>query len=262
MSRGKTDAIFILHRWLWGILFLGVWLGGIPDRAVSAEDNDSRTWRTIAELSEEELARLDFSTDAPRHAGFPYMPAEPYPFKPPYTAEEIGYRIMEFPHMPRWDCVQIEDSGTLTPTGYLFINQIITLIHHRAPKGWSDNSPPNRARSIRAGWHKMLPPRKIEATNCCSSRPVRTGRPQKRPTCSAILQPCAECAVSPNPVVRTNSPTNPWPMMTFSGETPGSFPGGCWALTFYMRPPDFRKHGSPSPCAMRTGLFATWRPMS
>ena len=135
MSRGKTDAIFILHRWLWGILFLGVWLGGIPDRAVSAEDNDSRTWRTIAELSEEELARLDFSTDAPRHAGFPYMPAEPYPFKPPYTAEEIGYRIMEFPHMPRWDCVQIEDSGTLTPTGYLFINQIITLIHHRAPEG-------------------------------------------------------------------------------------------------------------------------------
>ena len=113
MSRGQTAASFVLCRWLGGILVLACWLGGTP---VSAEDNESRTWRTLAELSEEELARFDFSTDTPRHADIPYMPAEAYPFEPPYTPEEVGYRIMEFPHMPRWNCVQIEDTGTLTPT--------------------------------------------------------------------------------------------------------------------------------------------------
>lgn len=37
--------------------------------------------------------------------------------------------------MPRWNCVQIEDSGTLTPTGYLFINQIIALVQYQEPAG-------------------------------------------------------------------------------------------------------------------------------
>lgn len=131
MSRGQTASSFV-RRWLWGILVLGCWLGWTP---VSAEDNQNRTWRMLDELSEEELARFDFSTDTPRHADIPYMPAEAYPFKPPYTPEEVGYRIMEFPHMPRWNCVQIEDTGTLTPTGYLFVQQIIALVHYRDPEG-------------------------------------------------------------------------------------------------------------------------------
>ena len=130
MSRGQ--AATSLMRWLWGILVLAYWLGGSP---VSAEDDESRTWRTLDELSEEDLARFDFSTDTPRHADIPYMPAEAYPFEPPYTPEEVGYRIMEFPHMPRWNCVQIEDTGTLTPTGYLFVQQIIALVHYRDPEG-------------------------------------------------------------------------------------------------------------------------------
>lgn len=103
--------------------------------SASAEEKEKKTWRIIDELSTQELARLDFSENTPRHATIPYMPAEPYPFEPPYTAEEIGFRVMEFPHMPRWDCVHIEDSGTLSPTGYLYVNQLITLIHHRAPGG-------------------------------------------------------------------------------------------------------------------------------
>ena len=94
-----------------------------------------RSWRLLSELTPEERQRLDFSTDTPRDATIPYMPAEPYPFEPPYTPEEIGFRAMEFPHMPRWNCVQIEDSGTLTPTGYLFINQIIVLIQYDEPAG-------------------------------------------------------------------------------------------------------------------------------
>ena len=121
-----------------GIIVTGLLICTSAALTAVSEDNDNRperTWRLIDELSEEERARIDFSTDTPRDANVPYLPAEPYPFEPPYTAEEMGYRIMEFPHMPRWDCVQIEDSGTLTPTGYLYINQIITLIQHRDPEG-------------------------------------------------------------------------------------------------------------------------------
>ena len=85
MSGGQTASSVALR--LWGILVLACWLGGIP---AAAEDNQSRTWRILDELSEEELARFDFSTDTPRHADIPYMPAEAYPFKPPYTPEEAA----------------------------------------------------------------------------------------------------------------------------------------------------------------------------
>lgn len=101
----------------------------------SERDGIGRTWRALSELSKEELARIDLSPETPRDPQIPYLPAEPYPFTPPYTAEEMGYRAMEFPHMPRWSCVQIEDSGVLTPSGYLFISKIITLVHYRAPEG-------------------------------------------------------------------------------------------------------------------------------
>ena len=100
-----------------------------PDRT-PVPNQTNRSWRLLSELSAQERQRLDFATDTPRDATIPYIPAEPYPFKPPYTPEEIGFRAMEFPHMPRWSCVQIEDSGTLTPTGYLFINQIIVLVQY------------------------------------------------------------------------------------------------------------------------------------
>ena len=47
----------------------------------------------------------------------------------------MGYRAMEFPHIARWDHVQVEDSSTLTPSGYLFINQIIILVQYTDPPG-------------------------------------------------------------------------------------------------------------------------------
>src|SRR5216684_9315384 len=99
------------------------------------ERNGARTWKTVAELSAQERERIDLSTDTPRHATFPYLPAELYPFTPPYTAEEMGFRSMEFPHQPRWSCVQIEDYGTVMPTGYLFTGKIITLAIHPYPEG-------------------------------------------------------------------------------------------------------------------------------
>ena len=66
--------------------------------------NGTRTWKTLDELSASEKARLDLSQNTPRHPEIPYLPTEPYPFQPPFTAEEMGYRMMEFTQRPRWSC--------------------------------------------------------------------------------------------------------------------------------------------------------------
>jgi hypothetical protein len=72
-------------------LFLTICCAGVPP--VSA---DSRTWKYLNELSEDERQNIDLRTDTPRDVTLPYLPAEPYPFTPPYTAEEMGIRSMEF----------------------------------------------------------------------------------------------------------------------------------------------------------------------
>jgi hypothetical protein len=94
-----------------------------------------RTWRYVNELSEEELRKLDLRMDTPRDATFPYLPAEPYPFSPPYTAEEMGLRSTEFAHMPRRNCALIEDYGTISANGYLTTAQAIGLVSYREPAG-------------------------------------------------------------------------------------------------------------------------------
>ena len=123
----------------WGLVCVSLLFFSSSIWATSSESNGTdrtdRTWRLLSELSEEELARLDLSTETPRDPETPYLPAEPYPFTPPYTAEEIGFRSMEFPHMPRWSCVQIEDAVVLTSSGYLFILEVIVLVEYRAPEG-------------------------------------------------------------------------------------------------------------------------------
>ena len=104
----------------------------------AAENQNGRpekTWKTLAELSDEERVEIDMAQDTPRDTNIPYLPAEAYPFRAPYTAEEMGFRAMEFPHMPRWNCVQVEDMGLLTPSGSLSSSQILVLSHYRKPEG-------------------------------------------------------------------------------------------------------------------------------
>jgi hypothetical protein len=81
--------------------------------------NGGRTWRTVDELSADERARLDLSETTPRHPTVPYLPAEPYPFQPPFTAEEMGYRAMEFTQRPRWSCVFANVWGSISAQGVL-----------------------------------------------------------------------------------------------------------------------------------------------
>ena len=93
-----------LPCWLLAALILTL---GPPLSTVAEETNSSRkrTWKTVADLSPQERQKLDLATDTPRHPQVPYLPAEPYPFTPPYTAEEMGYRLMEFTFYPRWSAV-------------------------------------------------------------------------------------------------------------------------------------------------------------
>jgi hypothetical protein len=89
-----------------------------------------KTWRLAAELTEVERALFDPRTDTPRDSQVPYLPAERYPFKPPYTAEEMGYRAMEFSHSPRWSCNLLDVTGTLTAQGYLHTNKMYSPIFY------------------------------------------------------------------------------------------------------------------------------------
>jgi hypothetical protein len=96
---------------------------------------DERTWRYVSELSEEELQVLDLRTETPRDPTVPYLPAKPYPFSPPYTAEEMGLLSTEFAHMPRRNCALVEAYGTISATGYLTTAQAIGLVLYRDPAG-------------------------------------------------------------------------------------------------------------------------------
>ena len=84
-----------------------------------------KTWKTVAEMSAAEKAEVDLRTDTPRDPKVPYLPAEKYPFAPPYTAEEMAYRAMEFPHIARWSHAMADSYGSLTSGG--FLNQGVTV---------------------------------------------------------------------------------------------------------------------------------------
>ena len=90
----------------------------------------AKTWRVVGELTEAERQLFDPRTDTPRDPERPYMPAERYPFQPPYTAEEMGYRAMEFSHSPRWSCNFVDVSGALTAHGYLITDKMHSPIFY------------------------------------------------------------------------------------------------------------------------------------
>ena len=107
-----------LFFWLLSALTLTL---GPTLRAVAEETNNSRnrTWKTVADLSPQERQKLDLATDTPRHPQVPYLPAEPYPFMPPYTAEEMGYRTMEFTFYPRWSAAFARAFSSISTQGVL-----------------------------------------------------------------------------------------------------------------------------------------------
>ena len=98
------------------ILTLGA---ALPAAAEETNSAQNRTWKTIEDLSPQERQKLDLAADTPRHPQVPYLPAEPYPFTPPYTAEEMGYRLMEFTSRPRWSAVFARAWASISTRGVL-----------------------------------------------------------------------------------------------------------------------------------------------
>lgn len=117
-------AVYLTVLALWGMLSSTVqwcwrssWLT-VP--TVWAETAASgKTWRTVEEFSAEEKARVDLTDSTLRHPDIPYLPAEPYPFQAPFTAEEMAYRMMEFTQRPRWSCAFANLFGSITTEGFL-----------------------------------------------------------------------------------------------------------------------------------------------
>ena len=77
------------------------------------------TWRGVEGLTAEERALFDPATTTPRDSTIPYIPAEPYPFEAPYTAEEMGYLQSEFTHTSRWGHMLVDTFGVVTSSGYI-----------------------------------------------------------------------------------------------------------------------------------------------
>ena len=96
----------------------------------------ARTWKTVAELSPEERANIDFSATTPRHPEFTYLPAEPFPFAPPYTAEEMGLRSMEFGYWRRWTSSTVQAYGSIDARGYMPTwGKCVTSVSYHVPDG-------------------------------------------------------------------------------------------------------------------------------
>ena len=124
-----VSRIGLRSSW-YGMVFLSLCLTWL-----TLSKAEARNWKYLRELSDEERRHIDPRTETPRHATLPYLPAEPYPFAPPYTVEEMGIRAMEFPHIARWNFAMIEDFGSVMPTGYLTTGKTIVLSNYPEPEG-------------------------------------------------------------------------------------------------------------------------------
>ncbi len=125
----------------WNVFWLLMTLtfGSVMGEAFAADSTTTvqqRTWKTVNELSPQELQEVDLATNAPRSSATPYIPAEAYPFTAPYTAEEMGYRLMEFTQRPRWSCVFANLWGSITPQGVLMNpGKSVTFMNYSEPIG-------------------------------------------------------------------------------------------------------------------------------
>lgn len=122
----NSDAVRVRRSGRRALLATVIGMAALGQTATSVAEE--RTWRTVDELTAEERALYDPNPAAPRAAALPYIPAEPYPFEPPYTAEEMGYRSSEFVHISRWPYSMIDVFGVLTSSGYINQGAWVTYI--------------------------------------------------------------------------------------------------------------------------------------
>jgi len=125
--------------------------------SVTAEE---RTWRTVAELGDEERALFDPETAAARDPSLAYLPAEAWPFQAPYTAEEMGYRATEFVHISRWPHSLIDVFGVITSSGYINQGAGVSYVMQTTPNGFEAYMRGVKAGDVYSRWliYSMFPP--------------------------------------------------------------------------------------------------------
>ena len=137
LMREERQATWMVRFWF-GVTLMLV-MAGVLVTSVSAAESvraQDRTWKTVEELSPQELREVDLATSTPRHPTIPYLPAEAYPYTAPYTAEEMGYRLMEFTQRPRWSCAFANLWGSISPQGVLMNpGKSITFMDYGEPVG-------------------------------------------------------------------------------------------------------------------------------
>ena len=180
------------RRWVRLVLLLVASLSFSPAAGENAAGG--RSWKALAELAESELARLELAASTPRHPEYPYLPAEPYPFRPPYSAEEMGIRAMEFTQRPRWSCVFANIFGSISHTGFLAIaGQGVGYMAYPAPRGLEAEIGRQPGQLLyRYLTQHLYPPEAYGSMNLVFR--YRTGRSSpRRRTCFFIRRRCAGC---------------------------------------------------------------------
>jgi hypothetical protein len=93
---------------------------GLVNPIAAIAQSTHKTWKTLDELSADERTTIDLRLETPRDAKISYLPAEPYPFTPPYTAEELGYLAFELDTLrPRFSHIWLSVVQSITADGYI-----------------------------------------------------------------------------------------------------------------------------------------------
>jgi len=103
--------------------------------SLTSSEATEKTWRTLDQLTAEDLKLIDTSPVPNRTPEQSYLPEEPYPFSAPYNAEEGGYRLMNFTHMARWSHIMADVFGSVTKSGYLSQSAMSALASHVGEAG-------------------------------------------------------------------------------------------------------------------------------
>ena len=96
----------------------------------------AKTWKILDELSAQELQTLDLRDTTPRDAQIPYLPAEAYPFSPPYSAEELAYLAFDLDTpRPRFSHIWLSTVQSMTAAGYIRTLKNNTAVLYRPADG-------------------------------------------------------------------------------------------------------------------------------
>jgi hypothetical protein len=111
----------------------------VPFATMQADEADVSgtpiSWRTLDQLTSQEKKRVDVSIETGDGQAAPYLPSEQWPFEAPFSAREIGYRLMDFTHVPRWSHVMADAFGVLTNAGYLTQGVTVGMIQQMIQPG-------------------------------------------------------------------------------------------------------------------------------